>query len=188
MSSNLEKILIKNNKILAVKNKESLEKALETKAKIIFLLNSNICSIEESTREIKACGKMSFIHLDMIEGLNSKDNSALDFLKENTYADGIITTKAQVAKYAKKIGFSVILRCFLIDSLSLTTTLKLLREPYIDAIEILPGVMAKIIEKISKESSIPIIAGGLISDEEDVEIALKSGAVAISTTKLNIID
>lgn len=188
MNSNLKKILIENNKILAVKDLETLENALLSSSKIIFLLNSDICSIEETTRLIKASGKLCFIHLDMIQALNTKDNSALDYLRENTFADGIITTKSQVAKYSHKIGFLVILRCFLIDSLSLNTTEKLFNETYIDAIEILPGVMPKIIEQISKRSSIPIIAGGLISDYEDVNLALKSGAVAISTTKLNIIN
>lgn len=188
MNSNLKKILIENNKILAVKDLETLDNALLSSSKIIFLLNSDICSIEETTRLIKTSGKLCFIHLDMIQGLNTKDNSALDYLRENTFADGIITTKSQVAKYSHKIGFLVILRCFLIDSLSLNTTEKLFNETYIDAIEILTGVMPKIIEQISKRSSIPIIAGGLIFDYEDVNLALKSGAVAISTTKLNIIN
>ncbi|MBC2850740.1 glycerol-3-phosphate responsive antiterminator [Cetobacterium sp. 8H] len=188
MYSNFKGILTENKKIIAVKDINSLESAISSSSKIIFLLSSDICSIEETTRQIKASGKLCFIHLDMIQGLNTKDNSAIDYLKENTFADGVITTKSQVAKYAHKVGFLVVLRCFLIDSLSLNTTLKLFNETFIDAIEILPGVMPKIIQKLCKKSSIPIIAGGLISDEEDIEIALKSGAVAVSTTKLNIID
>lgn len=188
MKSNFVKILTKNKRILAVKDQKALEEALHSSSEIIFLLNSDICSIEETTRLIKASGKMCFIHLDMIQGLNTKETSAIDYLKDNTFADGIITTKSQVAKYAHKVGFLVILRCFLIDSLSLSTMFKLFNEPYINAIEILPGVMPKIIEKISKQSSIPIIAGGLISDEEDIKTALNSGAIAISTTKLNIIN
>ncbi|MGL4999051.1 MAG: glycerol-3-phosphate responsive antiterminator [Cetobacterium sp.] len=180
--------LTKNNKILAVKDQESLEKALLSSVKIIFLLSCDICSIEETTRLIKSAGKLCFVHLDMIHGLNIRENSALDFLKENSFADGIISTKSSVAKYAHKIGFLVVMRCFIIDSLSLESTVKLFNEKYIDAIEILPGVMPKIIEKISKRSSIPIIAGGLISDKEDIELALKSGAIAVSTTKINIID
>lgn len=188
MKLDFKKILSENQKIIAVKDEKALEKALESNSKIIFLLSSDILTIEETTRKIKAKNKISFIHLDMIKGLNPKDNSALDFLRENTFADGIITTKSQVAKYANKIGFLVIQRCFLIDSLSLTSTLKLVKEDYIDAMEILPGVMPKIIEKIYKASNIPIIAGGLISDIEDVNIALSSGAIAISTTKLEILN
>ena len=53
MNSNFENFLIKNNKILAVKDQQSLEKALLSSSKIIFLLSSDICSIEETTRLIK---------------------------------------------------------------------------------------------------------------------------------------
>lgn len=182
------KILSTNKKIIAVKDNEALEAALSSSSKVIFLLSSDISTVEETTRKIKAKNKICFVHLDMIKGLNSKDSSALDFLRDNTFADGIITTKSQVSKYAHKIGFLVIQRCFLIDSISLATTFKLVNDEYIDAIEVLPGVMPKIIKKISERSKVPIIAGGLISDIEDVNSALENGAVAVSTTKLEILD
>ena len=51
-----------------------------------------------------------------------------------------------------------------------------------DFIEILPGVMPKIIARICRETQIPVIAGGLISDKEDILAALSAGARAISTT------
>ena len=48
-------------------------------------------------------------------------------------------------------------------------------------IEVLPGVMPKITRRICQNSRVPVIAGGLISDKEDI-IALSAGAVSISTT------
>ncbi|MGL5578401.1 MAG: glycerol-3-phosphate responsive antiterminator, partial [Fusobacteriaceae bacterium] len=63
---------------------------------------------------------------------------------------------------------------------------KILHECEFDAVEILPGVMPKIIKKLSEEIDTPLIAGGLISDIEDIEIALNSGAIAVSTTKIDI--
>ena len=38
------------------------------------------------------------------------------------------------------------------------------------------------IKRINKVSRVPIIAGGLIADKEDVMNALDAGALAISTT------
>lgn len=186
LRTNFGKILTENKIIIAVKNLNDLDAALKTDSKIIFLLCGDICTLEEATRKIKSAGKISFLHIDMVEGINSKDQVALDFLKENSFADGIITTRTSTAKYAKKIGFLVIQRCFLIDSLSFENTQKILKECELDAVEILPGVMPKIIKKLSSKINIPLIAGGLISDKEDVEVALKSGAKAVSTTKLNI--
>lgn len=187
MRTNFVEILNKNKIIIAVKDINELEMALNHESKIIFLLCGNLCNIEEITREIKSSGKICFLHLDMIEGINGKDQIAIKYIKENTFADGIITTKVPVAKQAKKEGLLVIQRCFLIDSLSFENTKKILKECELDAIEILPGVMPKIIKKLSKNIQIPLIAGGLITDREDIETALSAGAAAVSTTKLNIL-
>ncbi|KIR03012.1 Glycerol uptake operon antiterminator regulatory protein [Lachnospiraceae bacterium TWA4] len=42
--------------------------------------------------------------------------------------------------------------------------------------------MPKIIKKLTKNLSIPLIAGGLISEREDVVAALNAGAIAVSST------
>ena len=47
----------------------------------------------------------------------------------------------------------------------------------------MPGVLPpKIISKICRISKRPVIAGGLVSDKEDIMAALGAGAVSISTT------
>ena len=51
-----------------------------------------------------------------------------------------------------------------------------------DLIEVLPGLMPKIIRKICISTGKPVIAGGLISDKEDVTGALGAGAIAVSST------
>ncbi len=51
-----------------------------------------------------------------------------------------------------------------------------------DFIEVLPGIMPKIIKHIAGQAAVPVIAGGLISEKEDVMRALDAGAIAISTT------
>ena len=50
----------------------------------------------------------------------------------------------------------------------------------------LPGVMPKIIRKLASEMEVPLIAGGLITDKEDVINALSAGALAVSTTLSDI--
>ncbi|MBN1044672.1 glycerol-3-phosphate responsive antiterminator, partial [Clostridium botulinum] len=55
-----------------------------------------------------------------------------------------------------------------------------------DALEVLPGVIPKVIEIISKKSNIPVVAGGLIETKEDVMLALRSGATCVSTTRNEI--
>ena len=46
--------------------------------------------------------------------------------------------------------------------------------------------MPKIINKVSKLTKKPIIAGGMIDEKEDVVTALSNGAVAISSTNTEV--
>ena len=75
------------------------------------------------------------------------------------------------------------LRFFVIDSMALENIQKQTAAVMPDVVEILPGLMPKMIRKIRKSIRRPLIAGGLISDKEDIMAALDAGAVAVSTTK-----
>ena len=71
----------------------------------------------------------------------------------------------------------------MLDSRSLENIRKQSAATKPDCIEILPGIMPKIITRVTKAQRIPVIAGGMIDGKEDVMLALKAGAAAISTTK-----
>lgn len=51
-----------------------------------------------------------------------------------------------------------------------------------DYVEILPGLIPRVIGELSRSMNAPIIAGGLIKSKEEVVAALSAGAVAVSTT------
>ncbi len=168
--------------IAAVSHLEKLEGALKSPCEIIFLLTGNILNLREIVKKAKDGGKDIYIHLDLMEGF-SKDAIALKYIHENIKPDGIITTKSNLVKQAKEMGIFAIQRLFVIDSLSLETGIKSIRTTKPNAIEILPGIMPKVIKKINQETKIPVIAGGLINDKEDVIESLKAGAAAVSTSK-----
>ena len=77
-------------------------------------------------------------------------------------------------------------RFFLLDSIALYNIEKQMPLEDADAMEILPGVMPKIIRKLTLATNKPIISGGLISDKEDIINALEAGALAISSTRKDI--
>jgi glycerol uptake operon antiterminator len=90
-------------------------------------------------------------------------------------------------KEAVDLGISVIQRLFVIDSLSIENNVKTIKRMKPDAIEIMPGVMPKVIKKIQNEvPNTPIIAGGLIETEEEVIDILNHGGMAVSTTRENL--
>ena len=162
-----------NPVIAAVKHDDGLQAAVEMEEiQVIFVLYGDICTIPEIVDRIKDSGKKALVHIDLIAGLSTKEIS-VEFIRRQTKALGLFT----------------VLRFFVIDSLALKNIENLesqrgMSRP--DFIEVLPGVMPKVLRKIAKVSRIPMIAGGLVTDREDVIQALSAGAVAVSTTNREV--
>ncbi|SDB42727.1 glycerol uptake operon antiterminator [Pseudobutyrivibrio sp. YE44] len=174
-----------NPVIAAIKDDKGLEKAVATDCEIIFILYGDVCTIPGIVSRIKDSGKIAMVHLDLITGLNNTKEISVDFIKNNTLADGIITTKGNLIGRAKELGLYTVLRYFVIDSMALVNIEKQDRHGITqpDVIEILPGiVLPKIIKKVNQVSRVPVLAGGLISDRDDVMNALNNGVLAVSTT------
>ena len=174
--------LFESNPIIAaVKDEEQREHARASDCDILFFLFGSICNIRELVDRAKTRGKLAFVHLDLTQGLGGKEIAA-DFIREYTRADGVISTRPPLLRRAKAIGLLTVLRIFLVDSLSFTNLEKQIDACGADLVEIMPGVMPKMIRRVCAATSIPVITGGLISDKEDVINALSAGAQCISTT------
>ena len=167
--------------IAAIKDEEGLRKCIHSEIQIVFVLYGDICSIGDIVSRLKKVGKTVMVHLDLITGLSSRE-IAVTYLKAVTHADGIISTKPAVIRQAKEEGLFAIMRFFVIDSIAFDSIERQTESVHPDMIEVLPGVMPKITRRICQNSRVPVIAGGLISDKEDIMAALSAGAVSISTT------
>ncbi len=167
--------------IAAVKDGAGLDAALESDVPVVFLLASDVLNVGDVTLRVHKAGKRVFVHLDLVEGLAARDIAA-DFIARNTVADGVISTRDSLTRRARELGLLAIRRVFLLDSMALATVERHLTQDSADLIEVLPGLMPKIIRRLAAVVSKPIIAGGLISDKEDVTGALGAGAIAVSTT------
>lgn len=171
--------------IAAVNNLEKLEDAIHSPAEIIFMLTGDIFTIGDIVKRIQKAGKSVFLHIDLLDGF-SRDAIALEYISKTIKPDGIITTKNNLVKVAMDLGLFTIQRFFILDSLSLDKGIQSMKHNKPNAIEILPGVNAKITRIVVKETKLPVITGGLIMDKEDVIGSLKAGAIGISTTKKDL--
>lgn len=181
---NIKELLEENPVIAAVKNEEQLDGAINSPAQIIFVLFGDVMNIKKISEIIAAKNKMGIIHIDLVEGLTNKE-VVIKYVKEETKFGGIISTKPQVVKLAKKYNLVAVQRVFIFDTLSLNTVKNHMISEC-DAIEVLPGIIPKVLGIISKYSNKPVVAGGLIETKEEVMQALSSGATCISTTKKEI--
>ena len=180
----MENIFRESPIIAAVNSDELLEKACKSDIDVVFVLYGSILSLPGIVDILKESGKTVIVHTDLITGLSSKD-IAVDFIKEKTRADGIITTKPTLLKRAKELDLVAGERSFLVDSMALSATVSRIKSFRPDFLEVMPGLIPRVIRELSS-FGVPIVAGGLISTRGEIMEALGAGASAISSTSPDI--
>ena len=163
----------------AIRTENDFSTALRSNVDVVFLLHSNIMTINASVKEIHSAGKKAFIHVDFAEGIG-KDRAGIEFLAKQG-VDGVLTTRTNIVRLAKEAGLITVQRFFLVDSHSLNTSVESIRISKPDIIELMPGIVTKKIKEFSQIVEMPIIAGGIIETEEEVRAALAAGANVVST-------
>lgn len=167
--------------IAAIRTEDDLTFALGTAVSALAHMAPNIADAKRQIRLVHEAQKKIFLHLDLSEGIG-KDRYGIRFLRE-LGADGIISTRTGLIRTAKEEGLFTIQRFFIIDSHSVDTTAETLKSSPADMAEIMPGIVTKTIRRLKHQVKLPLIAGGLMETEEEVRLALQSGAAAVSTGK-----
>ena len=170
--------------IAAVRTNQEFMLALNSKVKTVFMLSTNIEEIKEQVCLAHENGKKLFVHIDLAEGIG-KDAYGVKFLK-NQGVDGIISTRTNLIKLARKEGVFTVQRFFVVDSQSIETTVESALSSKADMIEIMPGILPKVIKSLKTRLSMPIVAGGIIETEQEICEVIKSGAMAVSTGKVSL--
>ncbi len=166
--------------VIAATDKSGWNKAVSSEAKVLFHLNAGLFGAKKDIASAKEKGKTVFVHIDLTDGIG-KDQSGLLYLKK-IGADGIISTRANLIKSASEIGLLTVQRFFALDSKSIHSIREMISQSHPDFVEIMPGIIPKVVKMFSS-GSVPVIAGGLIEEKAEVTAALKEGAAAVSTGK-----
>jgi glycerol-3-phosphate responsive antiterminator len=167
--------------IAAVNSEEGLEAALACDCEVVFLLLGSVVTIASQVERVKDSGKRALVHIDLIDGFSSRE-VVIDALRALCAPDGVISTKPPLLRRAHQLGFTTVQRVFAIDSKSVANLKNLSETGKPDFIEIMPGLIPRVLRSARELTGIPEIAGGLIEEKAEVIAALDAGAVAVSTT------
>ena len=179
----IEQVFKKHPIIAAIKEHDDLEQIPEDKVDVIFILRSKLSNLREIVEKAMELDVLVFLHIDMVKGIG-KDKEAIRYLAQEIGIDGIMTTKSYLIKAARKENLITIQRLFLLDSESLRTGVNIVRSTKPDLIEVLPGlVVPEMIGKLKEKLDIPVIAGGLVRNQDQVKEILKNDVIAISTSQ-----
>ena len=174
--------LRENPVIAACRSAESAHTADLNRICVIFILGGTIFDLPGLVKEAKESGKLLFVDIDLLKGIG-KDAPGVRFLAKESHVDGVITTRSNLIKSIQKEGLVAVQRLFVLDSESLAGGLGVIEKSAPDAVEVLPGlILPKIMHRIRTVTSVPVIAGGLITEENEIHEILNSGALGISTT------
>ncbi len=129
---------------------------------------------------------MVFAHIDLISGV-ARDSYGMKMLASEIGVDGVLTTKGYLITAAQKAGLLGIQRLFILDSEALRTGLRMLQSSRPDAVEILPALIVPAILRRLPQQLPPIIAGGLVETEEELEGGLlRPPVLAVSTSRAEL--
>ncbi|MEK8127579.1 glycerol-3-phosphate responsive antiterminator [Paenibacillus filicis] len=179
MSQNLHDYWGPARIIPAVRKQEDLLVACRSDCPVIFLLIGDLLTSENYVGQVLRAGKKVFLHVDFIGGL-SGDPIVMKYIAERLRPTGIISTKSHFVKHAKKNGLLAVQRLFLIDTSALEQGIHNIEQSEPDAVEIMPGLIPRVITQLRERTALPIIAGGLIQEHSEIDIALQAGASAVS--------
>ena len=171
---------LESDPVIAAVTDEKWEDAVASPAQVIFYLSADLLTVKDRLAQAHDAGKFVMVHIDLAEGIG-KDRAGIRYLAQ-CGVDGIISTKAQMIRYAKEQSLITVQRFFALDSKGMESIEEMLRNTNPHLMEIMPGVIGKAIRRFGK-SGIPVIAGGLIETKQEVLEALSCGAAAVSTGK-----
>lgn len=182
MPGRFEDLLRGGRVIAAVRNADMLKRAAESQASSVFILGGELIEIGRMVEMARSAKKPVFVHVDLIEGL-AGDQAGIRFLARQIRPDGIITTRHHLVSVARRERLLTVQRLFIVDSQALATGVGAVSAGRPDAVEVMPGIIPRVIAEACVRLDVPVIAGGLIRSAGEIDEALRAGACAASLSR-----
>jgi glycerol uptake operon antiterminator len=174
-----KELVTKNPIIAAVRDVSLIERAVLSPVETIFLMTGDIFSIDHCVEVCRKNNKSIFLHVDLIKGI-ANDREGIRYLSRKVKPDGIVSTRNQLLQAAKKEGLLAVQHLFMIDTLAYENGIRNILDIKPDAIEIMPGLMPRVIREFTEKIDCPIITAGLIKNPDEVKEVIEAGAHAVA--------
>jgi glycerol uptake operon antiterminator len=148
---------------------------------VVYLLAASLSTIDEYLQALRVKDKEVIVNLDLFTGL-SRSGEAAAYLAASGCA-GIISTHTDVLGVTRSLGLYAVQRTFVIDSDSVTSSMRSLRNFVPDALELLPAPVApRLLPHLRDHySMVAAVGGGLIADLLEADSLIRQGLDAVST-------
>ncbi|MGH7777871.1 MAG: glycerol-3-phosphate responsive antiterminator [Candidatus Dormibacterales bacterium] len=169
----------------AVKGEGQLERALGSRAAVVFILRGDGLEMAPSLARIHKARKLAAVHLDLVGGVGL-DHSGVRWLAL-AGADAVITSHGHLVRTIQAEGVVAIQRLLLTEMTSVVAGMAAVERARPDIVELLPGViLPHVRDLILPRLTVPLLAGGFIRDRAAVKAVLAAGAAAVSTSSTDL--
>lgn len=169
--------------IAGIKQPADADAAMAAGVEIMFLLTGSIFDLKALVDRVHDGGGLLFAHVDLLRGIG-KDPQGMRFLAREIGIDGMLSTRSHLIRAAKDEGLYTVQRFFMLDSEALNTAVNVLTKSKPDAVEILPAlVLPNIRHRLPVADLPPIIGGGLVETEAELQGVLQARIQAVSTSR-----
>ncbi|WFR68036.1 glycerol-3-phosphate responsive antiterminator [Curtobacterium flaccumfaciens] len=103
--------------IASIKDASALDEVLASDRGVVFVLFGSVLDIADIVDRAKDAGKTVLVDVDLLDGFAARD-VVVTWLAEHTRADGVLSTKSNLVRAAKRAGLVAVQRFFLVDSFS----------------------------------------------------------------------
>lgn len=155
---------------------------LESRAEFAIVANIEITQLRPLIALLVEHGKLPLINVDATPGL-AHDRGALAFVGW-TGAVGIISTRGTTASAARSANLLAVQKVFVTDRSNLPRIQGGIAAHRPDLVQLMPAPILPHLEARDIQAFQPFIAAGFVTNEEEVEDALRHGAVGISSSNV----
>jgi glycerol uptake operon antiterminator len=177
----LQALLRMHPVIPALRSLADAPAAAAASSRAVYLLAAGLSTLDEYLHILRGQDKDVLVNLDLFAGL-SRHREAVAYIAASG-CSGIISTHTDVLNLARSHGLYAVQRTFLIDSDSVSSSIRSLRNFVPDALEILPAPVAPRLLPALRENypGVAAVGGGLISGLQEADSLIQQGLDAVST-------
>lgn len=163
--------------VAALQSGDLIDAVARSRVQSVFVRCGDIRSIRTIVRELLRAGKQVYVQIELVRGL-SNDQEAVEYLAEEVRPHGIVTTKGFMIRAIRAAGLVAVHHVFLMDFHSLHQGIKNVKTTKPDAVEIMPGLMPRVVREFRAAVAVPLVVGGMIRYESEIRAILEAGADA----------
>jgi len=169
--------------IPVVDSRPAFEHALATHAGVIFIGRYDLFEAESLLRAHAGHRPALFVYADQMEGVNA-DQPGLRFLAERMGIQGVISFRPTTLALARDLNLETIQRLFALDSTGWETARNAFVTAVVGMVEIAPALVLPYLgASLTEQLGVPFIASGLVTNRQQIERILATGAQAVATPR-----